>query len=94
METSGVFYLTDTGPIPIVSVQRHKGTIRALGFAHVGGRAFSQSYDQLRVWDLRTDDLLDAAALAVGRNISEPEWQAYFPGQAYRKTFRNIAGGR
>ncbi len=40
-----------------------------------------------RRWTLDQDVLLGEAHEIVGRNLSSQEWNQYFPGQAYRKTF-------
>jgi hypothetical protein len=35
-------------------------------------------------------ELLDLAGISVGRNLSYEEWQLYFPGEQYRKTFPDL----
>jgi WD40 repeat protein len=45
-----------------------------------------------RLWLLQMSDLLDLACTIVGRNFSANEWQLYFPGEKYRKTFPNLPG--
>ncbi|MEI7995410.1 MAG: hypothetical protein WCH01_10965, partial [Methylococcaceae bacterium] len=39
------------------------------------------------LWSLRQDELIRLANLIVGRNLTEEEWQKYFPNQQERKTF-------
>jgi hypothetical protein len=39
------------------------------------------------------DDLLVLARITVGRNFSRNEWQLYFPGEKYRKTFPDLPEG-
>src|SRR5262245_50825404 len=43
-----------------------------------------------RLWLLQMNDLVDLARTLVGRNFSADEWQLYFPGQKYRKTFSDL----
>jgi hypothetical protein len=37
-------------------------------------------------------DLMNLARITVGRNFSADEWQLYFPGEQYRKTFADLPG--
>jgi hypothetical protein len=37
-------------------------------------------------------DLVELARNRVGRNFFADEWQLYFPGQPYRKTFAELPG--
>ncbi|MEA3209955.1 MAG: hypothetical protein QOE70_3012 [Chthoniobacter sp.] len=46
--------------------------------------------DTVRLWSLRIDDLLAAARTATGRNLSLDEWELYFQGQSYRRTFSDL----
>jgi WD40 repeat protein len=46
----------------------------------------------IRIWRLDTAKLLEAAERVVGRNLTLPEWQRYFPGISYHKTFANLPG--
>jgi len=39
------------------------------------------------VWALKIDELLDAARVATGRNMSWNEWKQFFPEATYHKTF-------
>ena len=41
---------------------------------------------------LQVNDLVDLARAVVGRNFSRDEWQLYFPGEKYRKTFPDLPG--
>jgi hypothetical protein len=45
-----------------------------------------------RLWLLQVNDLVDLARITVGRNFSADEWQLYFPGEKYRKTFSDLSG--
>ena len=45
-----------------------------------------------RLWLLQANDLLDLARTILGRNFFADEWQLYFPGEKYRKTFPDLPG--
>ena len=45
-----------------------------------------------RLWPLQVIDLIDLARVTVGRNFTVDEWQLYFPGEPYRKTFAELPG--
>jgi hypothetical protein len=45
-----------------------------------------------RLWVLQMDDLVDLAHRTLGRNFFADEWQLYFPGEKYRKTFPDLSG--
>ena len=45
-----------------------------------------------RLWLIQVNDLIDLARVTVGRNFSRNEWQLYFPGEPYRKTFAELPG--
>jgi hypothetical protein len=46
----------------------------------------------VRLWLLQMSDLLDLARTIAGRNFFPDEWQLYFPGEKYRKTFPDLPG--
>jgi WD40 repeat protein len=46
----------------------------------------------VRLWLLQLNDLISLARASVGRNFSNAEWQLYFPGEKYRKTFSDLPG--
>jgi hypothetical protein len=51
------------------------------------------SYDKTaRLWPLQLENLIDLARITVGRNFFPNEWQLYFPGKKYRKTFPELPG--
>ena len=51
------------------------------------------SYDKTaRLWLVQENDLINLARVTAGRNFSADEWQLYFPGQPYHKTFPDLAG--
>jgi WD40 repeat protein len=43
-----------------------------------------------RLWLLQVDDLIDLARITAGRNFFAEEWQLYFPGKKYNKTFPDL----
>jgi WD40 repeat protein len=45
----------------------------------------------IRVWEFDLDRLLERAARRAGRNLGRDEWQRYFPGELYHKTFEDLA---
>jgi NAD(P)-dependent dehydrogenase (short-subunit alcohol dehydrogenase family) len=45
-----------------------------------------------RLWHLQINELVDLARAIVRRNFSSSEWQLYFPGEKYRKTFDDLPG--
>jgi hypothetical protein len=45
-----------------------------------------------RLWLLQMSDLVGLARTIVGRNFFTDEWQLYFPGEKYRKTFPDLPG--
>jgi WD40 repeat protein len=46
----------------------------------------------VRLWLLQVNDLVNLAHTSLGRNFFAEEWQLYFPGQRYRKTFPDLLG--
>jgi WD40 repeat protein len=51
------------------------------------------SFDKTaRLWLLQINALVDLARTIVGRNFSTNEWQLYFPGEAFHKTFPELPG--
>jgi hypothetical protein len=45
-----------------------------------------------RLWLLQVNDLIDSAGAIAGRNFSSEEWNIYFPGELYHKTFSDFPG--
>ena len=45
-----------------------------------------------RLWLLRVNDLIHLARITVGRNFTLEEWELYFPGERYHKTFPDLPG--
>jgi WD40 repeat protein len=46
------------------------------------------------LWDLRPGKLIELARITAGRNLSEPEWQQFYPGEEYHKTFPDLPAGQ
>ena len=44
----------------------------------------------IRVWQLDTSKLLEAARRVAGRNLTRDEWKQYFPGLEYTRTFPDL----
>ncbi len=61
-------------------------------FLSPGGRRVTAiGYDPVaRVYRRPLDELREAARRAVGRNLRRDEWNRYFPGQGYHKTFESL----
>ncbi len=61
-------------------------------FLSPGGRRVTAiGYDPVaRVYRVPLDELREAARRAVGRNLRRVEWNRYFPGQDYHKTFESL----
>jgi WD40 repeat protein len=71
----------------------HNEPIRAVAITANNRWIVTGSQDcTARIWLLQTNDLMDLAPRAVGRNFSAEEWDLYFPGEKYRKTFPNLPG--
>ena len=45
-----------------------------------------------RLWPLQVKDLIDLARITVGQNFTAEEWELYFPGEPYHKTFPDLLG--
>jgi hypothetical protein len=45
-----------------------------------------------QLWPLQVKDLIDLARIKVGRNFTTEEWELYFPGEPYHKTFADLPG--
>ena len=46
----------------------------------------------VRLWCVQVDELIRLAGRTAGRNLTKDEWQLYFPGEKYRKTFAEFTG--
>jgi WD40 repeat protein len=74
-----------------VVLRGHEGRITAVGFSQNNHWLVTGSDDNTaRLWPLQVKDLVDLARIAVGRNFSFAEWQLYFSGEPYHKTFPDL----
>jgi WD40 repeat protein len=74
-----------------VVLRGHEGRITAVGFSQNNHWLVTGSDDKTaRLWPLQVKDLVDLARIAVGRNFSFAEWQLYFSGEPYHKTFPDL----
>ena len=84
--TVRVWDLKNPGAEPLV-LRGHEDVIHALGFAP-DGRLVTAGYDKTaRVWELSVPRLISQAKIVAGRDLTPEEWERYFPGQPYRRTF-------
>jgi WD40 repeat protein len=85
-----IWDLDDPKADPIV-LRGHEGPIRAVALSPDGGRLTTAGDDgTARLWNLRIDDLIALAGRIAVRNLTHQEWQQYFPGRPYRKTFAEL----
>jgi WD40 repeat protein len=76
-----------------VVLRGHKASINAIAFGSNQRWVITGSSDGMaRLWELGTEELFDRAHRLAGRNLWLDEWQQYFPGEPYRKTFENLPG--
>ncbi len=65
--------------------------VRLLRFGPDSRQLVTVGVDSLiRVWQLDTDKLLEAAERVAGRNLTHAEWNQYLPYLEYHKTFDNL----
>jgi WD40 repeat protein len=69
------------------------GEIKGLAFSADSRWLLVKGDQELRLWPLTIPDLLGHARRTAGRNLSRSEWERYFPGMAYRKTFQALPEG-
>ncbi len=71
----------------------HKGPVNAVAISPDNRWLITGSDDRtVRLWLLHVSDLIDLARITIGRNFSVDEWNLYFPGEPYRKTFPDLPG--
>ena len=71
----------------------HNGAVRAVATSPDNRWVVTGSEDgTARLWLLQLNDLIDLARTIIGRNFFPDEWQLYFPGEKYRKTFPDLPG--
>ncbi len=81
-----IIKMSSRTPSP-VSFVAHLGSVQSVFFAGSSRWIVSQSYNAVRLWPLRREELITLAELRTGRNLQPGEWSAYFPSEPYRKTF-------
>jgi WD40 repeat protein len=82
----------DPAAKPVV-LRGHEDVIWAVAISPDNRWLVTGSSDKtVRLWLLQVNDLIDLARNLVGRNFSADEWQLYFPGEKYRKTFPDLPG--
>ena len=93
-KTARLWDLTAKDPAasPVV-LRGHGGAVNAVGISQDSRWLVTGSYDNtVRLWLLQVSDLVDLARTTVGRNFFADEWQLYFSGEKYRKTFDELPG--
>ena len=85
-KTARVWDLHNPAAEPLV-LRGHKGPIKALMFAPDGRLVTASGDTTARVWDLSVPRLISQAKIVAGRDLTPDEWQRYFPGRPYRRTF-------
>jgi len=82
----------DSAASPIV-LRGHEDAVIAVAISPDNRWLVTGSADKTaRLWLLQMKDLVDLARTIVGRNFFADEWQLYFPGEKYRKTFPDLPG--
>jgi WD40 repeat protein len=72
-----------TEPTPIL-LAGHTGYVRSIAFTPQG--LVTAADDRtIRLWELRTNKLLDLACQSAGRTLSKREWANYIPSEPYQK---------
>ena len=80
----------DPAANPIV-LRGHDGAVTSVAISPDNRWLVNGSTDKTaRLWILQVEDLLDLARTTLGRNFFADEWQLYFPGEKYRKTFPDL----
>jgi WD40 repeat protein len=82
----------DPAANPVV-LRGHEDLVHAVAISPDNRWLVTGSSDNTaRLWLLQVNELVDLARTVVGRNFSSNEWQLYFPGEKYRKTFPDLPG--
>ncbi len=82
----------DPAANPVV-LRGHEGPVYAVAISADGHWLVTGGEENTaRLWLLQMKDLIDLARTIVGRNFFSNEWQLYFPGEKYRKTFPDLPG--
>ena len=80
----------DPGVNPVV-LRGHGAQVNAVAISSDNHWVVTASSDDTaRLWLLQVENLIEMAYFTVGRNFFADEWQLYFPGAKYRKTFDQL----
>jgi WD40 repeat protein len=76
-----------------VVVRGHDEPVNAMAISPDNRWVVTGSEDRTaRLWLLQMKDLIGLARITVGQNFFNGEWELYFPGEPYRKTFPDLPG--
>jgi WD40 repeat protein len=65
----------------------HDDIVNSIVFSPDGDWLASVSHDtSVFLWNMDVEDWIEMACERAGRNLSQSEWQTYFPGDEYRET--------
>jgi WD40 repeat protein len=82
----------DPAANPVV-LRGHESGVNAVAISPDNRWVVTGSWDKTaRFWLLQMSDLVDLAHTILDRNFLVDEWQLYFPGEKYRKTFPDLQG--
>ena len=80
----------DPAANPVV-LRGHDGGVTAVAISPDNRWVVTGSADKTaRLWLLQMKDLMNLARITVGRNLTAEEWELYFPGEKYRRTFDEL----
>ena len=92
--TARIWDLTAENPAAeSVPLQGHQERVTCVAISNDNHWIATGGWDKTaRVWPLQIKDLIDLARITAGRNLSRAEWDQYFAGKKYRKTFAELPG--